>query len=387
MSDPQIAAVPPGRIHSNELKTLTVCGASLLVGLVLLVGDLCCSILPKAPPDQTRPTAETRPTTEAAVIAAAPSCSRQGGLAATDGFWDCLHQNGLKFCDVLLLILGSALVLYGIIVGMPAVFALPSPQYSCTHYQRHLVGLGFALLTAGVINIIALAGYAKQNQLQRIFADKVETSQLPCALLILTCLAMAIEGALFFFCNSLYEKLSKDPGAQANDQFDPDLFWGGLWFRLGEAVIFTNVLVLFVLSRVNPKQVDASSVPFYMLPLLALLCGMFLQPAEALVYGVMKRLLAGFSGFTDESSDNPNPSVILLAFDASKAGAPSVDPQDVVVLQEQLLKLAGVKTVTWCPRGSDPNGTLKLVVSAGGPSATDIVRWAAAHNIVLKSTS
>jgi hypothetical protein len=71
------------------------------------------------------------------------------------------------------------------------------------------------------------------------------------------------------------------------EPFDTNRFWGGLWFRLGEAVLFT--LVVFLLGVGSTKLTGAS------LLLVALLLGMFVKTGEGLIAGIAEKVFAAVS--------------------------------------------------------------------------------------------
>jgi hypothetical protein len=398
------------RMTPGMLFLLTLCAAFFLSGLILVVGDLTWSLLPRVvrldesqhgqvaaqacnPASQPSPAAPATPPPAGAAPNGAsqknppPPASKAADNGQKQQPTDSASLGG---GDETLLTLGSIIVVLGAVGGVAIAINLKQATTSSIRFQRHLVGLGFTLLTDGMINIVAIAGYASGGVLGQIFSQDVLCNRIPCAILILTCLGMAVEGALFFFCNSLYEKLNSGPD---DNQFDVDQFWGGLWFRLGEAVIFTNVLLLYVLIWGNPNSnavgsanVTTGSIKIYMLPLVSLLCGMFLKPAEVLVYGIMERAFAGFVAMTGTKSDAPP---ATLTFDAAPlapadgAAPPKVIEKDADALHLRLLKATGVQAAVWSLRGADPNGTLKVVVTATGPSAQDIIGWAKAQNITL----
>ena len=93
-------------------------------------------------------------------------------------------------------------------------------------------------------------------------------------------MGMAQLGALFFVTNALRRK--RDTG----ETYDTRKFWGGLWYRLGEAVLFT--LVFFLAFRFYGSKTGDR-----FLPLVALCLGMFVTTGEALVFGLVQRVLKG----------------------------------------------------------------------------------------------
>jgi hypothetical protein len=80
------------------------------------------------------------------------------------------------------------------------------------------------------------------------------------------------------------------------EPFSAARFWGGLWYRVGEAMLFALVILLFVAgsggaapSGVSPKGP--------MVLLAALLLGMFVKAAESLISGLADKLFASIKAF------------------------------------------------------------------------------------------
>lgn len=103
------------------------------------------------------------------------------------------------------------------------------------------------------------------------------TPELKIAFLVMASCGMSILGALFFVANSLREKRT------AGEQFVVGMFWSGLAFRLGEAVLFT-----FAFFWLFWKYLDRD---YTWLPILALFLGMFVKTGETLIFGIGKRIL------------------------------------------------------------------------------------------------
>ena len=205
--------------------------------------------------------------------------------------------------------------------------ACAEPERSMRLYGEALVGVGAALLIDAIVSCIILSGIIRAGHrlsvppealalpapdpaamsgtvasLWRLFGRDATESTLLCAMLLLAAL-LAILGALFFFSTALWEKLerlqesvgsTKSPasGDAAVNPLSPEfrfserMFWAGLWFRIGEAVTFS--LVLFLLIR------QFTEIDLLLLPLLALLVGMFLKAGERLITGIAMRLFAAF---------------------------------------------------------------------------------------------
>lgn len=99
-------------------------------------------------------------------------------------------------------------------------------------------------------------------------------------LILFVSMLMAILGSLFFTANTLI--------AARNDEksdFSRTKFWSGLWFRMGESVLF--VLVFFVLLCSSIENYKAF---INWMPALALFLGMFVKSGERVVFGIAERL-------------------------------------------------------------------------------------------------
>ena len=223
-------------------------------------------------------------------------------------------------------------------------------DYSKRMFGRALVGIGYALLIDAFLNVVAVAGFARAGAVPYLFEsgtgshpgetnaavarpagdapDRREggvqsqppgtnqppqaggvqqptgdglqglvLSPLPAypnleaarrnlvkALQIIVSLGFTIMGALFFFAKSLWVKMQAEPIVR----FDERIFWAGLWFRLGEAVVFTVVVFLVLLYKNN---YEASG----WMPLYALLLGLSVKTAENLIAGLTQRLFGAIN--------------------------------------------------------------------------------------------
>lgn len=199
--------------------------------------------------------------------------------------------------------LGVALILLGVLVGLVAILQPASwqpqnePERSRVLFGRGLVGLGYVFFLDGILTLIAFAGFASTGILDQIFPVLAPDSVAPevpdrvVGIRLVVSLAMSILGALFFVSNSLRRKRQRD------DVYDSSKFWSGLWFRLGEAVIFT--VVFFLAFRQQTTGGDQ------FLPLIALLLGMFVTTGETLVFGLAQRVLRAAAALvaSEDASD------------------------------------------------------------------------------------
>lgn len=175
-------------------------------------------------------------------------------------------------------------------------------------YGRYLVGVGYALVTLVLVDIVLFAGLARRNILQVIVpwggdvgSETVLSAPLAGGAVLagelLVALLLAVSGALFYIANALRTK------RDSAELFDYSRFWSGLWFRLGEVALFT--LVLFVVSRWQNWR-----SPTFFLPPLALLIGMFVKSGEQLIFGLAERIFAATAALLPESrSVRQNPSL------------------------------------------------------------------------------
>jgi hypothetical protein len=100
------------------------------------------------------------------------------------------------------------------------------------------------------------------------------------AIQLLFALGFTIMGALFFFAKSLWVKMQSTPIIQ----FDERIFWAGLWFRLGEAVVFTVVVFLALFY-------EHFSEGLSWMPFISLIIGISVKAAENLIAGITERVL------------------------------------------------------------------------------------------------
>lgn len=84
------------------------------------------------------------------------------------------------------------------------------------------------------------------------------------------------------------DPVSTGPKAEiaVKERFDKTRFWGGLWFRIGEGLVFTLVIFLIVIGSSSPATSGA-----YLL-LASLLLGMFVKTGEGLIAGLADKFFA-----------------------------------------------------------------------------------------------
>jgi len=72
------------------------------------------------------------------------------------------------------------------------------------------------------------------------------------------------------------------------EPFSAARFWGGLWYRVGEAELFSLVVLLFVAGSSGAKTQATLRGPLVLLT--ALLLGMFVKTGESLIHGLSDKL-------------------------------------------------------------------------------------------------
>jgi hypothetical protein len=225
-------------------------------------------------------------------------------------------------------------------------------DYSKKMFGRSLVGIGFVLLLDALVNVVAIAGFAYSGSIPYLFqgpaiqatntpslvmntnvpstpqpsstsnvnalptlstprppdvktSDSISRKQatietrpailapyqedLKSAIQLLLALGFTIMGALFFFAKSLWEKMKADPIVP----FDERIFWAGLWFRLGSAVVFTVVIFLALLYKGYAQALN-------IMPFVALLVGLSVKGAENLIAGITTRIFDAINGLVSK---------------------------------------------------------------------------------------
>lgn len=158
--------------------------------------------------------------------------------------------------------------------------AIEEPRRSSILYNRFLVAQAAILIVMSLASGIGLAGLVNSKVLPLgalVDAGTITLTPENAAAILCVSIFMSIVGAIFFNANAMYSK-------QAREGFLPEMFWAGFWFRVGEAIVFTLVIFLFVMA--------GSSAADYLtwLPVYALLMGMFVSSGEVLVFGTAHKL-------------------------------------------------------------------------------------------------
>ena len=230
----------------------------------------------------------------------------------------------------------------------------PEPIRSTRLYGFYLVGVGFALLLQASIssmvfasiswsrgrhmaafprNVSAAAPQAQTpptgSELDKLFGGTADEATVIFGLFALSSL-VAVLGALFFFANAIYAKMNEPE----RDPFDRRVFWGGLWFRIGEAVLFN--LVFFLVFRYYQPQ------SYLLLPLVSLLIGMFLKSGESLVAGIATRLFASIQALVPTTIEARR---IMKLASFALVGLPPLPPDAKALLDSLAVALKALKGV------------------------------------------
>lgn len=262
-----------------------------------------------------------------------------------------------------------------------------TPEEACReNYKRCMVGLGAALLAFAILTIVALSGFAYSGTLPRIFGfaksapgtlGPTTGSKIDQMVLLLVSLIMSLLGALFYVTNSLREK------RKATEEFDWTIFWSGLWYRLGEAVLFTIVFFLAI-RRFSDPGTDA------WLPLLALFLGMCVTAGERLVFGLARRVFGAVEAFLPlEKADVSGAFDSLMPDEPTALKAVRVDAKSIEVNWDRPKggpSVRGYKVVArvgsagqWQKAATTTADQLKTTL-IGLPATEDVAVRVIAHN-------
>jgi len=331
----------------GTMTSLVFAGATLGVGVLLLSTSLCFGLMPWA-------------------LGVAPMEPR---LAAI-----------LGLVGLVLAIVGVSRTPASVRNFQMKAEAAVEPERSTLLYGQYLVGIGFALLIVGLmcstlfaalawsagrptkpsstvaqndlvgdtwsstaLDAVGRDDYSLLERLGVLFGASPGEAYFVVALFVLSTM-VAMLGALFFFANALWDKL----GCPERDPFDARIFWAGLWFRLGEAVLF-NIVFFLCLRSYAPDR-------YLFLPLVSLLVGMFLKSGEAMVNGIASRVFEAFQALIPTTMSAPSASK-LWAF--AVGGLPEDAAEREVKLKELVEGIEALKGVSRVD--SDPARTLVRV--------------------------
>jgi copper chaperone CopZ len=234
----------------------------------------------------------------------------------------------------------------------------PEPKKSTTLFGIYLVGIGFAMLLQAATCSIVFAGVAwsvgqrrsvgalpvlgapaANDGWGRMFGTTPSEAFFIVGLFALSSL-VAILGALFFFATALWKKMS-EPG---REPFDRRMFWGGLWFRIGEAILF-NLVFFLIFRYYAPDNV-------LLLPLVSLLVGMFLKTGESLISGIAERVFASIQALVpaDLSARRTMKLLVFKVGGFTPTDDPATMEKRVADVKEAVKSLAGVDDVEADPK-------------------------------------
>lgn len=214
-------------------------------------------------------------------------------------------------------IVGLVLLVLGLVITVAGISGIRAVAAACTDrtaesqalYHRFLVGLGFLLFAVSLLAVVGFAGMLYRDQVPSsgagFKARLAEGRETPVtqarpagpmlAVMLLVSAALSLVGATFFVTGSMREHQVSN-AKDGSELFDECKFWGGLWFRLGQAVLYTLVFFIVVWAGL-PGSGTSEGLPDSMivLPVVGLLLGMFVKAGEALVAGLAERILGAVS--------------------------------------------------------------------------------------------
>lgn len=169
-----------------------------------------------------------------------------------------------------------------------------------SRYSHFLGFVGTILVVLSVTEAILLSGLVAIEAIKIPFAQGGGPSSINRGIILLASVGLAALGSLFFTADALREK------RDANDEdFSVRAFWGGLWFRMGESILFALVLFLLLAGNQSNGSSDSYDRYFGLFPLIALLMGMFVKSGERLIFGIAHRLFAAVEALVPATKERP----------------------------------------------------------------------------------
>jgi hypothetical protein len=149
-----------------------------------------------------------------------------------------------------------------------------------------------------------------KDEMSRVMSASHEVSERltrPTAYILVAWL-MSVLGALFFITNRLWLKGFGQSGD--TQEFQKERFWAGFFMRLGEAQIFTLVMILVLATgsgsfSVSGEGTQSIVFSYKWLPLVGLMLGMFVKSGERIVFGLANRLFAAMEAFLPSRAETP----------------------------------------------------------------------------------
>jgi peptidoglycan/LPS O-acetylase OafA/YrhL len=143
-------------------------------------------------------------------------------------------------------------------------------------YYLHATMTGLTLSALSCIGVAGVAGLVKTQTIHLALNTGPEAAW-PQTVDVLTAGGMSLVGVAFYIAQSVRERV-------AAADFHRGKFWSGMFFRIGEAVIFTLVFVLICAYQVAQEQEPVFA--HQSLPVLGLFVGMFVKSGETVVFGL-----------------------------------------------------------------------------------------------------
>jgi|GEM_PF-3473818 len=167
-------------------------------------------------------------------------------------------------------------------------------------YGRFISILGISIILLSIINAITLGGLIYNKVLTIPFSNMTGSGGsigfIAGGNILTVSMLMAVLGSLFFTANTLISARN-----EGKSDFSRAKFWSGLWFRMGESVLF--VLVFFVLICSRDEGQYKKFIGW--MPALALFLGMFVKSGERVVFGIAERLFEMVKGLLPAAAPSP----------------------------------------------------------------------------------
>ncbi len=243
-----------------------------------------------------------------------------GALMLVGSMLAVIHVTWSPDWNAIVWVTGLALLLSGALVTVMGMSAARTEAggrdergRSQSLYHRFLVGLGFLLFGVSLLAVTGFAGMLHSDQIpangaafaKRLLDNTAATPEAAAgtpagrmlAVMLLVSAALALVGASFFVTGAMREHQGNNLENPEVESFDESRFWGGLWFRLGQAVLYTLVFFIVLWSGLpgTGNGEGAITGSMVVMPVVGLLIGMFVKAGEALVAGVAERILNAVS--------------------------------------------------------------------------------------------
>jgi hypothetical protein len=193
-----------------------------------------------------------------------------------------------------------------------------SQNLDSTRAARHVFVIGLHLAGTAGCCVIALCGSLSNHQFP-LPAALTQVSSRSLASFLATGAGFAALGTLVYVALRIHQQWAggqHDPAANANNPqpFDPVRLWGELFLRMGEAVVFTLLVFLYLVASASPTGSSPAPISndelrthgFYSLPWIGLLIGISIKSAEQAVLSLASRLIAVVQGLLG-GKNNPTP--------------------------------------------------------------------------------